>query len=266
MQEQPTDDVTDLLVAYALDALEPEELQRVGRLLEERPDLRQTLAELRATAGLLPYGLPEGAPPPELRQRVLAFATGNSASAAPAAPADGPLRRLRGLLYALGGLSAAALVALAVALGSLGAARAELSEARQQLAQAEQQLAQAQQQIVAVDQERSQLARLLAGAESIAQLSGPGGNAAVLQADDQLLVSAQLPPLASDQVYQLWVIAAEGAAPASAGVFTVDGNGFGLIAVGPGAAAPGATLAVTAEPAPGSAGPTTPILLAGQIA
>lgn len=267
MQEQLPDDLADLLVAYALGALEPEELERVGRLLDERPELRQALAELRATAGLLPYGLPEAQPPPELRQRALDRALGRAAAPPPASPvrAD-PGRRLRGWLYALGGLSAAALVALAVALGSLGAARTELAAARAELAQSRQELALVELQIASLSVERDQIAQAIAGAESIAELAGEGGRAAVLQAaGGELLVAARLPPLAPDQVYQLWVIAGEGAAPASAGTFTVDDAGYGVIALGPGAASSGATLAVTAEPAPGSPGPTTPILVAGQL-
>jgi anti-sigma-K factor RskA len=79
----------------------------------------------------------------------------------------------------------------------------------------------------------------------------------------ELLVAARLPPLAENQVYQLWLIAGEGA-PQSGGVFTVDSSGFGVIALGPGAPT-GVTLAVTAEPAPGSSGPTTTPLVVGQL-
>jgi anti-sigma-K factor RskA len=254
MQPDHTDETTDLLVAYALGALEPEEMERVGALLAARPELRALLAELRATAGLLPYGLPESAPPPELRQRVLDHAVGRSARvAAPARPSGG----LRGLLFALGGLAAVALLALAMTFSQLGAARMELARLQNQLAASEQQLA-------ALQIERSELAQALAGAERIGSLSGAGGQATVLQADDgALLVAAQLPPLAADQVYQLWLIGGDGA-PQSGGVFTVDGSGFGVIALGPGAPA-GVTLAVTAEPAPGSPGPTTDILVQGQL-
>jgi anti-sigma-K factor RskA len=261
MQPQPTDDITDLLVAYALDALEPEEMARIGALLEGRPDLQALLAELRATAGLLPYGLPAAAPPSELRRRVLDHATGAaprlSREPAPAADLGG---RLRGWLYALGGLAAATLVALVITLGQLGGARGELAQARQELNQAEQQ-------IEALNMEREQIVRAITDATALAKLEGPGGGATVLRAaDGELLLAAQLPPLASDQVYQLWLIAGEGAAPVSGGVFTVDAGGYGVHALGPGATASGLTLAVTAEPGPvGSPGPTTDVLVVGQI-
>lgn len=253
MQPEQYDDTTDLLVAYALGALEPEEMARVGTLLVERPELRTLLAELRATAGLLPYGLPESAPPAELRQRVLDRAVGRARRVAqPAAPS-----RLRGVLFALGSLAAVALLALTFTLTQLGAARAELAQVRQQIAASEQRVA-------ALAAERSDLAQALTGAEAIGRLAGPGGQATVLQSDNgELLVAAQLPPLDAGQVYQLWLIAGEGA-PESGGVFTVDSSGFGMIALGPGAPA-GVTLAVTAEPAPGSPGPTTDVLVAGQL-
>jgi anti-sigma-K factor RskA len=261
MQPQPSDETTDLLVAYALGALEPEEMERVGRLLEERPELRALLAELRATADLLPYGLPEAAPPSELRARVLDHAVGRTARPAPA-PDLG--RRLRGWLYALGGLAAASLAALALALGQLGGLRAELAQAQQQLAQAQQQLAVAERRVAALDGERSALAQAAAGAVEIGRLEGEAGAATVLRSEaGELLVAARLPALAPDQVYQLWLIAGDGA-PQSGGVFTVDASGFGVIALGPGAPA-GVTLAVTAEPAPGSPGPTSTPLVAGQI-
>ncbi|GAB4426441.1 MAG: anti-sigma factor [Chloroflexi bacterium OHK40] len=264
MQPEPSDEITDLLVAYALGVLEAEEMQRIGRLLDERPELRPSLAELQATAGLLPYGLPLAAPPADLRQRTLDHAVGR-APRAPSAGAANAGRRLRGWLYALGGLAAAALAALAFTLAGLGSARAELAATRERLAQVEQQLALAEGQLAAVLTEQSQLAQAVVGADSVSALEGAGGLATALQsADGEVVIAARLPPLAADQVYQLWVIAGQ-SAPVSGGTFTVDSEGYGVIALGPGAAPSGVTLAVTAEPAPGSPGPTTPILVSGQL-
>lgn len=263
MKSEADDETIDLLVAYALGALDPAEMERVGRLLEERPELRATLAELQATADLLPYGLPESAPPPELRQRVLDHATGR-APRAPAPAANDPVRRLRGWLYGLGALAATALAALLIALGSLNGARAELAQARAELVRAQEQLAATERQVAALDAERAQLAQALAGAETVGQLEGLGGAGTVIQsAAGEVLVATRLPPLASGQVYQLWLIAGSNS-PQSGGVFTVDSTGFGLIALGSGTPT-GVTLAVTAEPAPGSPGPTSPILVAGEL-
>jgi anti-sigma-K factor RskA len=80
-----------------------------------------------------------------------------------------------------------------------------------------------------------------------------------------LLLAAQLPPLAEDKVYQLWVIAGQDA-PVGAGVFRVGSDGSGLLSLGPGLALAGVTLAVTAEPGPaGSPGPTSTVLIAGKM-
>ena len=74
----PPDDILELLTAYALGVIEPDQIARVSALLDEQPELRAVLAELRATADLLPYGLPEAEPPADLRERVLDYATGRT--------------------------------------------------------------------------------------------------------------------------------------------------------------------------------------------
>ena len=81
----PHDDIEDLLAAYALDALEPEEITRLLTLLDEHPQLRTVLAELRSTADKLPYGLPEAIPHPDLRRRILQRATDGTADGRPSA-------------------------------------------------------------------------------------------------------------------------------------------------------------------------------------
>ena len=91
------------------------------------------------------------------------------------------------------------------------------------------------------------------------------GHAAKIGEDGELLLAAQLPPLAGDQVYQLWTIAGQDT-PVSAGVFTVDSGGYGVLALGPGVAVPGVTLAVTPEPGPnGSPAPTGDVLIDGEL-
>src|SRR5437870_6633121 len=109
----PPDDILDLLTAYALGAIAPEEIARVSALLDEQPELRATLAELRAAADMLPYGLPEASPPADLRQRVLDRATGR-AGPATASPPRQIANRMRGWLLGLSGVVAVAIVAAAI--------------------------------------------------------------------------------------------------------------------------------------------------------
>jgi anti-sigma-K factor RskA len=260
MDERPdrSDEINDLLVAYALDALEPAEHERVRRLLSERPELQATLDELRATVGRLPYGLAPAAPPPELRQRVLDHAVGRTARTAPAeARAGGPAATIRTWLFGLGVLAAALLVALITTLGQISGLQSELAVARQQRDQA---------QLIAATAQTAaqQFAAVVAQPVALAELSGAGGRGTVVQsADGNLILAADLPPLAGGRVYQLWLIEGQNA-PISGGVFTVGTDGYGLLTLEAARPISGATLAVTNEPAPGSPGPTSDILIVGQ--
>jgi anti-sigma-K factor RskA len=240
----PEDDIQDLLAAYALDALEPEEIARLHTLLADRPDLRATLAELRATANQLPYALPEAVPPPELRQRVLDYATGR-ATRSPASRGRAP-GRARGWLLALGSLAAAAVIAAAIGWGQAIGARNELARAQTELVRARQDLAAAQQ--------------------VIAQLQGDAGHGTMVRTNSgETILAVKLPALQRGRTYQLWRIQGSNQ-PASAGLFTVDQQGYGTIAMPAGQQPqPGETFAVTDEPDGGSPGPTTQPLIAGNV-
>ena len=109
----PPDDILDLLTAYALGVIEPDEIARVSALLDEQPELRATLAELRATADMLPYGLPEASPPPELRQRVL-DSCDRTLRPATASPPRRVANRMRGWVLGLSGIAAVAVLAAAI--------------------------------------------------------------------------------------------------------------------------------------------------------
>jgi anti-sigma-K factor RskA len=251
----PHDDIQDLLAAYALDALEPEEIARLHTLIEERPELRNILAELRHTANQLPYGLPEATPPAELRQRVLDYATGR-ATRAPARPAG----RLRGWLLALGGLAAAASLAAAIGWGQAIGLRGELGRTRDELVHTRSALE-------TLRAEQEQIAQVLLEPETLAALSGADGSGTLLRTPQgQALLAARLPPLQPGRVYQLWLIQGSNP-PVSGGIFTVDQQGQGLLALASTQQVLASdTFAVTEEPGPlGSAGPTTPILIVGKV-
>ncbi|HEU5099121.1 MAG TPA: hypothetical protein VFU22_08880, partial [Roseiflexaceae bacterium] len=139
----PPDDILDLLTAYALGALEPEEIAHVSALLDAQPELRSTLAELRATADKLPYGLPEAIPPEDLRQRVLDRATGRSSQAAPS-QLRRPARRVYGWLAGLSCIAAVAVLAAAIGWAQFFQARQDLIGTRELLAQTQRQVAESQ--------------------------------------------------------------------------------------------------------------------------
>jgi anti-sigma-K factor RskA len=250
MTVPPDDDTLDLLAAYALGALDPDEIARVGALLAERPELRATLAELRATADRLPYGLPEAAPPPELRQRVLDRAAGRSARQPPPAHA-GLARRARGWIVTMAALTVVASVVAAIGWARLATMQSQLADLQTQVVAAQTQLDQLQGQIAAARQ-------------VLASLEGASGSGAILETSaGATIFAARLPPLQEGRVYQLWRIPA-GGQPLSTGLFTVDPRGYAQLVL-PTNQQPGAgdTVAVTSEPAGGSRGPTTDPLIVG---
>jgi anti-sigma-K factor RskA len=238
------DDILDLLTAYALGALEPEEIARVSALLEERPELRATLAELRATADRLPFGLPEAIPPADLRQRVLDHAIGRTRSGPQSLPQN-IASRARSWVLALGGIAAAAVLVAAIGWAQLVGARAELASVQAELKQTQLQVVEAQ--------------------KVIASLQGATGSAAILQTrGGEAVLVAQLPPLRPGRVYQLWRIQ-DGSSPASAGIFRVNPQGYVTAALPPGQQPQvGETVAVTDEPDGGSPGPTSDPLIVGK--
>jgi anti-sigma-K factor RskA len=239
----PPDDILDLLTAYALGALEPDEIARVSALLDDQPELRATLAELRATADMLPYGLPEASPPDDLRQRVLDRATGRARPAAPGQPRR-LANRLRGWVIGLGGIATVAVLAAVIGWAQLIQARNQLVQTQAELKQTQAQVADAQ--------------------ALIASLEGSGGSASILRtrAGAAVLI-AQLPPLEPGRVYQLWRIQGENS-PASAGIFSVDARGYATADL-PAGQQPlaGEVVAVTNEPEGGSPGPTSDPLIVG---
>ncbi|MBK9713436.1 MAG: anti-sigma factor [Kouleothrix sp.] len=242
MTPPPDDDILDLLTAYALGALEPPEIVQVGALLAERPDLRQLLAELRATADRLPYGLAEAEPAADLRQRALDRATGRSAPQPQPAPGiaaraavGARARRDRGAGDPGGGAGVGTAGGRARRSGPSASTAGHHAGSAQPGA--------------------GPGCRGPAGDRLAAGASGSG---AILKtrAGATVLVT-QLPPLQPGRVYQLWRIQGS-RAPASAGLFTVSGQGYGQTTL-PASQQPqpGETVAVTDEPDGGSPGPTT---------
>jgi len=243
------DDILDLLAAYALGALEPDEIAQVSALLTEHPELRATLAELRATADRLPYGLPEAVPAADLRERVLNHATGRTSTAQPiAARAIG---RTRAWIWSFAAIAAVAIVFAAIGWTQFIGALNDLAQSQAQVAAMQAELGRMQAQIAAAE-------------KVIASLQGQSGSAAIVQTrSGGTLLVAQLPPLSPGRVYQLWRIPG-GGNPLSTGLFKVDQQGYGQIILSPDQQPQtGETVAVTDEPDGGSPGPTTQPLIVG---
>ena len=75
MAGRPEDPIEELLPGYALNALEPEERERVERALEREPRYRAMLAELLAGVSVLHASHQPAIPSAALRERVMTSAT-----------------------------------------------------------------------------------------------------------------------------------------------------------------------------------------------
>lgn len=227
MRETPEIHVDDLIDAFVLGALEPEEVAAVDLHVEGCARCRALLAQARASADLLLLSVPQVATPPALRARVLARVRAEAASArAPGSPAEGVVRALPG--------------------EEAGEDAADLAGEllRDLLAEPD---------CVIVD---------VPGTEHAA-----GASARFVGARSRregVLLTAGLGPLAADKAYQVWFL--RGGQPQPNALFAIDPRGHGASVVQ--ASEPLLdfdTLAVTPEPLTGSAGPTGPVVLAGEL-
>jgi anti-sigma-K factor RskA len=229
-------DLHHLAAAYALDALEPGERERFEAHLDECPDCAADVREFHDTAHELAEAVGE-APPERLRSRILdQVAVTRQESRSSASTTIGPARR------AFPALVAAVLVFVALGMGVV---------ARNAI----------------VDRNRAEdLLTVLAALDAqVAPLEGSATPATLRvvwspSLEASVVLGTDLPRPDSDQVYELWVLSAEG--PRSAGVFRPADDGrieqrLGLPAV------PEGGWGVTIEPAGGSPQPTGDILFVG---
>lgn len=271
------DEIEELLGAYALDAVSPEEADAVELHLRDCPRCRAEVAQHRETAGVLAYaGSPapsqlwdriadaleaDDSAPPELDlARVVSMTDRAERRAAMEREARRSGRRgdrrarrpgdRRALPLRVAAASAA--VAAGV-IGVLGVQVARLDDRTDQLADAlgREGLDQA-----------VQVALFDASARRIEMRSEDGARfaqAVVRDNGDGFIVRDNLPGLADDRTYQVWAIV--GDQPVSIGVL---GNDPGVAAFK--VSAPGVTmLALTAERAGGAAAPTSSPVVAGML-
>jgi anti-sigma factor RsiW len=212
------DEITELLGAYALDALEPAERQAVDRHLEGCPGCRAEVATHREVAGLLTPGW--GRPPAGLWDRIarsieevpppLDLASVRAAKAAQApeaarAPRRGP------------GLAVAAMVAVAAVavIGFLGVRLVDDRDDR---------TADVARGTHVEQLERSAEAALADPRGRTVELASSDGSrtarAVVLPDGTGYLVDADLPTLTAERTYQLWAVV--GTSRISVGVLGPD--------------------------------------------
>ncbi|GGR16991.1 anti-sigma factor domain-containing protein [Agromyces mediolanus] len=272
---EPDEELRALAAAYALDALDGEELRRFEAELARSPELRAEVDGFRAVAAGLGAEAPELAPPPSLKAGLfarldetpqlppvdaepLAEPTAFPASASepdtapepvaapePAAPEPdaGPVdelaarRRRRRLVTTLAAAASVAILAIGVAIG-IGWSGPNGWGAQRELAALE----------AAPDAQR-QTVEVSGGGEVTVLWSAELGRSAVM--------ANGLPELGSTHDYELWYIDEAGPAPAG----LVGANSWRVLE---GDFVDGMVVGLTVEPAGGSEQPTTEPIAAVQ--
>lgn len=266
-------EVTELAGLYVLDALEPAEAERITAHLAECPEPHPEMAELGAVVPALALSVDEVDAPEELKSRVLesygryamtAAATSDAAveaanargSGSPVAPwqiQDEPAARRGSALPQWLGWAAAGAAVLVLAVISVWALGV------QQRANLETQRAETMAAALQVLAQPDSSFALLQGQGSAA---GVSGFAAFSAEGEGYMVMTNVPEAPEGMTYQAWYVV--GGQPASAGVMEADADGF-VVAEGLQPVEGADLMAVTLEPAGGSAEPTSDPIIVGEM-
>jgi len=234
------------LPAHALQALDPEDTVRLSEHVAGCPRCQDELRHFDEVLGLLGAAVPQEAPPPGLRARVLARAIESATAQIAGGSARSPLPG-----WARAALAAAAVLVLAL-VGGMVSVLNDVQDLRRELE--------------AVRAQQREVTSVLAQATWWAPVTGVASQARpevgrlyLSEGEHGVLVIDGLPPLALGEVYQIWLIRAD-ETRISGGVFTVDAaQRATLLLTAPGTWTAYRGMGITIEPGPaGSPGPTGP--------
>jgi anti-sigma factor RsiW len=261
LNEQDHD--TDLIGAYVLDALSPEEREAFASHLQDCATCQAVVAELRRVVDVLPLTCERAEPRDSVRNRLL-NAVGDEPPTRPTvAPARARILRRRWLTGrrvwtgALGLAAAAAIAALAVSNANL---RQNVQDEKKTVAA-----------LQATAKFQTEVSAALAAGASVSRVAGtaaaPTASAAMVQPPHgatAYLIVRGLRPTPASKVYQIWLLRGP-TALRSAQVFRYSGIGPKIVPL-PMATSGWRQAAVTLEKAPrGARGPTTTPVLAGNL-
>jgi hypothetical protein len=277
------DEFKSALASYALDALDDVERERLRVHLSTCDRCRAELAELRRVNAALGLAVEPVAPPEGLRARTLALATAQRRDVQdiPRVEPTATQSRIRakvpaatrGWAPAWWLAAAAALVAM-VSGGYAWSLRGQVRDLRAALDDVSARAATLASQLDAVRRDSASLVRTVSvlSAPDLrrANLSGQGAAAAATgrafwsPSRGLVFTADSLPALDPGRAYQLWLVTS--AAPlqaVSAGLLPIDASGSTTLIADLPTRVPAVAVAVSVEPASGSAAPTTPPILIG---
>jgi len=234
--------------SYVLHALPDDEYERFVSHLDTCEECRREIADLQMAVDTLPLAAEQVAPPPELKDRIMAVvgseaellqAAGARADEPQvAAPAQAPARRgwWRRTLLSLRPLPAIGLATAVLAVGVIAGVLVTGGG----------------------DSTRTVPAK-------VTLASAPGARASLsVKGDDGRLSVTNFPAAGNDRVYQVWLVKGN-AKPTSAGLFRVPGNGEATFAI-PESMKGVDQVMVSVEPGGGSDQPTSQPIAAASMA
>ena len=232
----------DLLPAYALEALDPDEVRLLGTHLKTCLDCQASLEEYRAVSRGLLFALPPKAPPPRVRARLIA----RMAAAKVPAPSA---RRAWPIWQLAGGLALVVLLALSVS------TLFQLQALQRQQVTLTKQLHTSQTALALVEYPEGQ---------TLALTGQQAAGTLILNSElkNGVLFAWGLETLDEAHAYQVWLIQPDGRR-VSGGLFrTEPGQPFVSVVIPSSRPFSDFTgLGVTVEPSGGSPGPTGPKVL-----
>ena len=255
--------IEEWLAFYALGAINEQEKELVEAYLEEHPEARQQVEEMKRLTAALLYSVSPVDPSPDSRELLMKRVAADQRSLPGTQRQPSPRATRWETFFRVFSLGAAALAILwAVILNTqVAGLRSEIAALRQTLAA----------QSSSIEQINAALPQLTAARLMTISLSGtdvqPQAKGQLIADPDSqsaVLVITNLPPLQAGKTYQVWLI--EGGTPQSAGLLSVDETGQGLLVV-TAEENIGAfdALGISIEPGQGSPKPTGQIVVLSNL-
>lgn len=269
--------LSEFYEAYALGALEGAEREEIERHLARGcPTCTPGVEQARWLVAHLAYLAPEAQPPAALRGRIVAAAIGSAPAGAARTAGGAGVRSIaargeRRRQSAIPGWAWA--IAAALLLATVYSVR-QTRRLDRELAAVQRDLRDGQAQRAAIESEREhyQMAMEILSAQDTKALELMPKKAAMPPVQAYwspkmglLVMSANMPQMASNMTLQLWMVPKKGQ-PMSVGIFRPDGEGHVMLVAAPGEPiAEIAALAISEEPAGGSAQPTSAPVWVGPL-
>lgn len=269
----------DAVASYAIDALDPAEARAFEAHLSTCARCQAELAQLRRVVAGIGMTAEPMTPPAPLKARTLSRAIGPGRVEAPTQVLLDDLRPFPRVPVtarpsSMPWLLAAASIVIAVMSGMYAwSLRARVASLEQMVAVTSAQADRLRDELISVRRSSDTLLRTVQviSAPDVQQVvlkgqaGAPGATGRAYWSASRGLVfnAEQLPALTPGRVYQIWVISGK-EAPIGAGTFSVANGSGSLTTQLPAGVKTINAVAVTNEPAGGSATPTLPILLVGQ--